>query len=214
MLRAGSSSIDIPHRNLRRAGTAPAMTDDIIAAAVAAASASSGSPSKAPPSGAPGGAALPPSSASNSCRSSPPSGAGTGRASTSSTLPPESQASCTRELFEAQAEAVAAQAQAKVLQQALAREQERVAQLQSQLRALLRDRAEDRARLQELEAAHKQQPRSQRQRQQGTASLPSPVAVHALAAQARPAAPVDLGVQRQRPAGFPELAAALAALNP
>lgn len=283
----GSTSIDIPVRNMRRAGTAPALTDDLIAAAIAATSSSFGCASKAPPPGAAAGAAGQPSSGGTSCRSSPTGSGGVGRAG-ALPRPSERQASCTQELFEAQAEAVAAQTQARVLQQALAQvglrgracrgrfarlawrcwslqrspspecsllqvgprpalpashllcrvrasrpdaalplapvqEQARVAQLQSQLRALLHERSEDRARLQQQEAAHRQLLRVQQAAapplQQQAAPAPPPVAVRAwpppAGAPACPvaAAPADPAFQRQHPAGLPELAAALAALS-
>ena len=109
--RAGSASIDINYSKMRRAETAPALTDEIIAAAAAAACGSSATSSKH--SGTPRAAAGPPSSGGSSYRGSPP---GLARAP----LPPQRLPSFTRELFDAQAEAVAAQTQARVLQQALA----------------------------------------------------------------------------------------------
>lgn len=129
MVRAGSASIAIPYRNMRRAETAPALTDDLIAAAVAAAvagSASSGGASALATSAAKSAAsksakstvaaappaASNPSSAGSSYRGSPPKAPGL-------VALPERQASATREVFEANAEAVAALTQSKVLQQAL-----------------------------------------------------------------------------------------------
>ena len=114
MARAGSASITIPYHTMRRAETAPALTDDLIAAAMAVAggsSASSGS-ALARAAAAAVAAAASGSSAGSSYRGSPP------KAPPASV--PERQASATREVFEAQAEAVAALTQAKVLQQALA----------------------------------------------------------------------------------------------
>lgn len=116
MLRQGSTSIDIPYHRMKRAETAPALTDDLIAAAAAsAASGSSGGLAKASAKAAAAAAARasgsgPTSSAGSSLRGSPPKLA---------TLP-ERAASATREVFEAHGEAVAALTQAKVLQLALA----------------------------------------------------------------------------------------------
>jgi hypothetical protein len=134
ILRQGSASIDIPYHRMHRSETAPALTDDLIAAAVAAAAALAPSPAASTKSG--GGSGAPgsgrtsggPSSGGSSYKGSPPlgratplppcGGAGGGRPPGLPSLP-ERQASAARQIFEAQAEAVAAQAQAKVLQQAL-----------------------------------------------------------------------------------------------
>lgn len=110
MARAGSASIVIPYHTVRRAETAPALTDDIIAAAMAAAGGSAASSAKTAAAAAQAASG---SSAGSSYRGSPPK-------VPLGTLP-ERQASATREVFEAQAEAVAALTQAKVLQQALAK---------------------------------------------------------------------------------------------
>ena len=115
LTRAGSASINIPYHNMRRAETAPALTDDLIAAAMAASATSSASgQAKA---AAAAVAAASGSSAGSSYRGSPPK-------APLATLP-ERRASATREVFEAQAEAVAALTQAKVLQQALSQVRER-----------------------------------------------------------------------------------------
>lgn len=119
MMRHNSASIDIPYHTIRRAETAPALTDDIIAAAlaVAAASHSSAASSKlAAGTGTGTGAGATPAAVSSNGSSS------AGSPLLRQPLPPlpERQASATREVFEAQAEAVAAQTQSKVLQQALA----------------------------------------------------------------------------------------------
>lgn len=132
-----SASISIPFRRMRRAETAPALTDDIIAAAVAATEASTSCAAACKVAAAAAAAA----SSGSSCANSPlKSGLGP-------ILRPvaEQQATAVRDIFEAQAEAVAAQAQAHVLQLALAQERQRADQLQRQMRYMLRERAEEKA---------------------------------------------------------------------
>lgn len=70
MARAGSASINIPYHNMRRAETAPALTDDLIAAAIAASatSSASGVAKAAAQAGQPGSG----SSTGSSYRGSPP----------------------------------------------------------------------------------------------------------------------------------------------
>ncbi|KAL4855536.1 Chloride channel protein A [Chlorella vulgaris] len=132
-----SASISIPFRRMRRAETAPALTDDIIAAAVAATEASTSCAAACKVAAAAAAA----TSTGSSCANSPlKSGSGP-------ILRPvaEQQATAARDVFEAQAEAVAAQAQAHVLQLALAQERQRADQLQRQMRYMLRERAEEKA---------------------------------------------------------------------
>ena len=127
MLRQGSASIDIPYHRMKRAETAPALTDDLIAAAAAAAS-SNGSGSSGGLAKAAATRAAAAAMAAAAAAASGNGGSGHTRSAGSSyrgsppklaTLP-ERAASATREVFNAQAEAVAALTQAKVLQQALA----------------------------------------------------------------------------------------------
>jgi hypothetical protein len=113
--RRGTAGIDIPER-MRRAGSEPHLSDDLIAAAAAAAAAGSSAAAAAAlaPAGGPSS-----SSGGSSQSGSPYVGPSPPKQLPSTVAATGQRAAVTREVLEAQAEAVAASAQARVLQQAL-----------------------------------------------------------------------------------------------